>query len=295
VSEGLPIPGSPLAYIRGTVTVANAHSRTDLVVDDGAAPAPGALTVGNGRVGNVFSADIDYAAPQLESLTVVGAAGDAFTVSDTPAGATTVIDTGTTDRVSLQATTGLLQIVDADGSARIANPTNASFQHVLGRGLLLPSTSGLLVSPTDADLYVLQGACPKVANPKPNHLCICHSRVTGVDPVPDHAAGAISRGGGRRRPFRAGREGHSPFRALEFDCQSRRPLQLLLTNGESDCHHQQDKSHNTNRVEGGPEVPAYAAGRGLYPEPCADIATYQKGCDVQSDRPNPAHPHSLPR
>jgi hypothetical protein len=157
--DSLAAPGSTVAQIRGAVTVRNDHSLTDLDIEDGRDTNPAAFSVSATQVGGSALATVTFAPAEINSLTVVaGSGGNTFTVSDTPAGPTTTLVTGSGDQVDLRRATGLLKIVDGDGSARVTvGQGAANVEHVLGRGTLplTSDTHDTLAAATDQDLYTL--------------------------------------------------------------------------------------------------------------------------------------------
>jgi FG-GAP-like repeat len=150
-------PGAPLEAIQGPVKVMNAHSHTDLIVDDSADPLSPAITIDPGQVA-VASTVVAYDPSEIASLTVKGvsAGGTSWTVNDTAAGASTTLDTGTGDQVNIVKATGSLKVFDVDGTATI-NGSSPQLKHVLGRGALSLNTptQGVLAAPTEVDRYAL--------------------------------------------------------------------------------------------------------------------------------------------
>jgi len=150
-------PGAPLEAIQGPVKVMNAHSHTDLIVDDSADPLSPAITIDPGQVA-VASTVVAYDPSEIASLTVKGvsAGGASWTVNDTAAGASTTLDTGTGDQVNIVKATGSLKVFDVDGTATI-NGSSPQLKHVLGRGALSLNTptQGVLAAPTEVDRYAL--------------------------------------------------------------------------------------------------------------------------------------------
>ena len=153
----LNFPGSPLSNIQGAVTVSNDHSHTDLKADDSADTTGVQYTLGVDSLTTSVSAAISFNPAELETLDVqTGSGGNQFAVTDTPAGVSTFLTSGSGDLVAISRTTGPLQILDSDASAQVDAAPTALFEHLLVRGALAPgAVTGALADPRNVDVYTL--------------------------------------------------------------------------------------------------------------------------------------------
>jgi hypothetical protein len=160
----LVLSGKPLSDIQGTVTVRNDRSATDLAIVDGARVGGVDFVVDAGRVRTSRSADIEYAAADLASLTIqVTAGGNSFTVGATARELATTLTSGPGDRVRVQhAAGGPVRIVDADASARVTGVGAPRVEHIISRGPLAlgRDTAGVLAATSDTDRYALRVSEP---------------------------------------------------------------------------------------------------------------------------------------
>jgi hypothetical protein len=157
-------PGSTLSAIKGTVSVANANSLTDLVVnDDGDGVGRGFLLTGN-QILSSIAATVTFVPSQLDSLTLEGGYGaNLFTLNglNSGGGFTTTLDIGGSDSVNVSNMLGSVIVADPNNSAFVSTAVAPHVEHLIGRGPLgaLPTVvSGFLPSAQNVDSYTLDVA-----------------------------------------------------------------------------------------------------------------------------------------
>jgi hypothetical protein len=112
IGPQLIIHGGGLSEINGPITITNPGGQTALTLDDSNVGTPKTAQMSATTVTGLAPATIDYTNANLSSLTINGGyGGNTFYVTNTPAGASTTINTGTgTDIVYVGATTGPLTV-----------------------------------------------------------------------------------------------------------------------------------------------------------------------------------------
>jgi hypothetical protein len=151
-------PGVPLATIQGRVSIDNANSQTDLVLDDSADTFPAQLILSNDQIQSSVAAKVTFTPAHIASVTVNGGGGgNVFTINQTTASLAvpTTLNTGHADQVKLSQVAAPLEVFDADASAQIMGTQTPYLRHVIVRAPLVfnTSTTGVLDSATDVDLY----------------------------------------------------------------------------------------------------------------------------------------------